>query len=175
MRNPFGGGGQFMMMPFPFGQMMPDQQDIRPQVPDIIVPARVRIAMEFLNSLTVKGMTRAAVYESGAQEIKGQNLSDEEADAQATACNLLSQYFAGKLPPDQWESLRVDALKKQAATGEKNQKGMVLNCVMCSNRRQPRRDCPLCEGSGVILVVGAKADTGQGDDGNGLAAPDDSE
>ena len=169
MRNPFSGGpgGGFMMTPWGQMIMMPEQQEIRQPVPDIMVPARVRIAMDFLQTLTIKQMTRAAVYESGAEQIPGQKLSDEEADAQATACNLLSQYFAGKLSPDEWERIKVDALKKQAEQGEqKNQKGMVLNCVMCSNRRSPRKDCPLCEGSGIILVVGAKADTGQLD-GNG--------
>lgn len=159
MRNSMGGGG-FMMMPMmsPFPQEPPQQQ----QAPDIVVPARVRIAMEFLQSLTIKTMTRAAVSENQIDQIDGQKLTEEESNTQATACNLLGKYFAGRLEADSWEKIRVDALKKQ--NDGKNPRGMVLNCVMCGTSRRPRKDCPLCEGSGVILVVGAQPEITSAED-----------
>lgn len=143
MKFPFG-----MMPPF-MSFMMQNQQEERPTPPpDIIVPARVRLALEFMAALTNKTAARAAVTEHHVELIPGQKLTDEETTAQATACNLLSQYFAGKLNPDKWEEIRYTQLKKQAEIG--GGQGTCIRCMACGPH--PQEDCPLCQGRGSLLV-----------------------
>lgn len=71
------------------------------------VPPRVQVAMEFLRRLDSKtAVVPLPTYSGDRYEVHpvdGQKLCDEEVAAQATACNLLSQYFAGKLTECQWD------------------------------------------------------------------------
>lgn len=126
------------------------QQQSTPLLPDIIVPARVDKALEFLAILSQKTMCRAAANDISIEILPGQILSDEEANAQATACNLLSKYFAGGLTPDVWEEIKVRAAQHQA--DHINTTGHLLHCIACQPG-PPRADCPICSGSGRILVT----------------------
>lgn len=139
--HPFGG------MP-PWAWMM-NQGPTQVQIPDIIVPARVNKAMEFFAIVSQKTATRAAMNDMYIEQIPGQKLTDEEANALATACNLLCSYFSGKLNPDVWESVRVDAARKHVETG--GMTGRLLHCIGCQPG-PPRPGCPLCQGTGRIMV-----------------------
>lgn len=147
--NMFGG-----MMILPPWAMAQEPMQAAPRVPDIVVPARVVKAMEFLNTVTAKTAARAAANEMSIETIPGQKLSPEEENAQSAALNCLTHYFDGRLKMDEWEQLRHDAIKKQAETGVK--KGTLCNCLMCGGLRRPKKDCPLCEGSGTVLVLAAR-------------------
>ena len=74
----------FMMQPM---GMMPHMMMDQPQsrVPEIVVPPRVEKALQFLNLLTQKTSPQVAATEHQIEEFKGQQLTDEEAAAQATA------------------------------------------------------------------------------------------
>jgi hypothetical protein len=128
------------------------QRDPREFAPEIIVPARVNKAFEFYELITFKTMKRAAVYESGAEIIDGQELTDEEKNTLATACNMLSLYFSGKLKPDIWENLRVQALAQQVRNG--GIPGRAMSCLSCqpNEQRPPNPSCPMCRGSGNIVI-----------------------
>jgi len=122
-------------------------------IPDIIVPARVSKAFEFLHMMNHKQTSRpvAAACDIALelQIIPGQTLTDEEANTVATACNMLTNYFAGKLTPDIWESVKVQAAQKQAETG--NIAGRLMHCIACVPG-PARPGCPLCHGSGKIMI-----------------------
>jgi hypothetical protein len=137
-----------MMGPWMMGQDHQQQN----YTPDLIVPARVRMAMEFLGMLTHKTMSRAAVSDIGIEVLPGQQLCDEEVATQATACNLLSRYFAGKLTPDCWEKLRYDAMKQRAQHG--GREGIIIRCISCGHGPMPNPSCELCKGSGKVFVSG---------------------
>ncbi len=91
-----------MPMPFPFpfpGSMWGGSP------PGMIIdnnepPARVKIALEYLHSLTHKTMTRGMVNDVGFDTIEGQQLSIPELEAQSAACKMLTSYFKGKLEPE---------------------------------------------------------------------------
>lgn len=144
----------FMMQPM---GMMPHMMMDQPQsrVPEIVVPPRVEKALQFLNLLTQKTSPQVAATEHHIEEIKGQQLTDEEAAAQATACQLLNQYFAGKLQPDTWESLKVEAIKRQNRRKKKGidkRPSSVIHCPMCGVGGRPKKDCPMCSGAGTVFV-----------------------
>ena len=131
-------------MNYPFMGLMPFQYPTREANPDL-PPARVRAAMEFVNSLTYKTMARVALNDLQIQEIPGQKLTDEELTAQATAFNLLSSYFSGRLKPDDWEKLDLEVPNKS------DQAGSVINCPICIGSSS-RADCILCKGRGQVVV-----------------------
>ena len=117
------------------------------------VPARINKALEFLGMLQTKQMNRAAVAESQIQIIDGQKLTEEETATQCTALNLLNQYFAGKLQPDAWEAIKVEALTNR----NKNKKAIsgklrALACPACGGNPGDQ-NCPLCEGKGTLVIV----------------------
>lgn len=154
-----GMGGMDAMHGSPYGMMPPwwmmpphmmGQQQQQVSIPDIIVPARVNKAMEFLSLLTQKTSTRAAVNDISIEQIHGQKLSSEELNAQATACNLLSSYFAGKLTPDIWEGIKVDAARKHVENG--GIAGRLVHCIACAPN-PPSPECPFCRGSGRIMIT----------------------
>lgn len=131
-------------------------QPHRPQV-EVIIPARVEKALEFLGLLTFKTMDRAAASDSQVVEIEGQKLTAEEQSAQATALSLLEQYFAGKLQPDVWEGAKVkfedksaDAAGKKAKAGSMGD-GSVIQCPAGCLGQYP--DCKMCNGTGRVFVT----------------------
>ena len=146
MQHPF-----LMMMPpwFQQQQQQPQQQSM----PDGLIPARVNKALEFIALLSQKTMARAAVNDVAIEHIEGQKLSDEEGTALATACNMLTDYFGGRLKPDTWEELRVMAARVQIEH-DTNGVGRVTDCFACAPG-PPSHRCVLCHGSGHLLVFGA--------------------
>jgi hypothetical protein len=117
-----------------------------------MVPARVRVALEYLSLLTSKTMVRAAVNDMAIQEIPGQELSSEEVTAQATACNMLSFYFAGKMPADYWE--RLDAEDRAYQRGEGGELSPCFNCRGI-NANTLTKNCHFCRGNGFVFVTPA--------------------
>ncbi len=150
-------------MSHPFAQLPPwawlmhagmqNNQAQQQQVPDIIVPARVNKALEFLGMITHKTQKRPVAVASESQIeieiIPGQVLSDEENNTVATACNLLANYFAGKLQPDIWESVKVEGARKQIE--QNTLPGRLMHCIACQHG-PPNSTCPLCNGTGRIMV-----------------------
>jgi len=135
---------------FPILQTMGRQGlDQSPSVTSDPPPARVRVALEFLTDLAIKTMTRAAVNDMSIQEIPGLPLSPPEIEAKNAACNLLTSYFKGLSPLDQYESTRLAQLvrKDDSSRGP----GTLIRCFACLPN-PPRPGCQLCRGTGEILV-----------------------
>ncbi len=138
----------FVLMPqLPWQQLSQQVQSRGP-----IVPPRVQIAMEFLRRLTDKTATIAMpTYSSERVEftpIDGQRLSDEEANAQATACNLLSQYFAGQLSRSEWDDSEIQS---------SNLHNLKVKCPACRSNPIHVTMCEICGGVGEVMVVRADA------------------
>jgi hypothetical protein len=142
--------GFMMSYPGSFGGGMNPYQ----RGPEIVVPARVDKAMEFLQLMTAKVMPRAAATDHSIEQLPVPKLTTEEESCHATACNLLSTYFDGKLKPDEWEKTRLEADKKMLDTGGK--KATLLTCFACMSSNGPHAapnpKCQLCEGTGKIMV-----------------------
>jgi hypothetical protein len=145
---------QFFVMT-PNGPMQLDQQQEHGHDNSRPVPPRVYVAMEFLRRCT--GKTAPVVTQSGSmfggpQETSvedGQKLTDEESGAQATACNLLSQYFAGKLPRCEWDG-------SNAGEPDAGLTQLTITCVNCGGGTGMSR-CKLCGGAGQVMVCRADA------------------
>jgi len=138
--------------PVPVFMQQPPQPMMRAEA---VVPARVRVAMEYLNLMSQKTMTHAAGNDLIIEQIPGQELTDEEASAQATACNMLENYFAGKMPPDYWE--RLDAQDRAHDRGEE---GTIMPCPNCGEGVAvgSAKECRLCCGNRFIFVTPAVMD-----------------
>lgn len=130
----------------------PGMQQQPSSVPEIIVPARVTKAMEFIEFISYKRIRRPAATDHTVEIVEPERQSDEEGTAYATACNLLNEYFGGKLKPDEWEQIRFDAIKKRLETG--NRSGAVIACFGCGagKGRAPNPGCELCKGTGTLFV-----------------------
>jgi hypothetical protein len=157
-----------------FPWMMPGPwmgQEQQPQRFDAQVPVRVLKAMEFLEMLTEKTMDRPVANEMSIQTVPGQKLTTEEETVQCTALSLLNKYFAGQLPPDQYERVRLDAMQSQQRRMQMdNKKFMLIQCVKCGTNPVPT--CQLCEGTGAMLVTSARGMPGA--DPNNAIAPTES-
>ena len=125
---------------FPFLSMPALQQ-----TSEVGPPARVTVALGFLAQISAKTMQKVAINEHQFEVLDGQKLTTAEANAQATAANLLSDYFHGKLKPDYWE----DQGDSHLPSGDKL--GVIISCVACGPG-QVKQDCYLCQGLGKILV-----------------------
>lgn len=146
--------GGFQVMQFPVFHQPTHQPAIRQQE----IPQRVQVAMEFLGMMMVKGRKEAAVSPLSIEIIDGQTLTDEEANAQATACNLLSKYFAGTV-----EMTAAEAADYQAYIRRESSRpggGVIIHCVACTGNEDTRANCRLCNGSGKIIVNPVNAISG---------------
>ncbi len=76
---------------------------MRPVQPGEVPPGRVQVAMEFLGMLTYKTQKRAVANDTAIEVLDGAKLTTAEANAQASAHNLLNDYFNGKVKPTYWE------------------------------------------------------------------------
>lgn len=149
---PFGMMPMFMPMP------MQGSADHNERAYDLVVPARIGKAMEFLAHLHHKQMIRAAVFEMGVEQIPGVDLCAEEEATRDAALKCLSDYFDGKLKPDQWEGLKYDVQKKAAekhlgATAQPSaqvMQGAVLSCPKCE--APGNQSCKYCHGLGQVMV-----------------------
>ncbi len=137
-----------MNMPF-FMPIMQPQAPPSEILPYALPPLRIRVALDFLNQLSAKMAVRAACSESQVIELDGQKLTTAEANAQASACNLLVDYFLGSLKPDRWEKEAFDRIQKEA---NPLNMGTIINCFSCSPN-PPKPSCKFCHGGGSVLVV----------------------
>jgi hypothetical protein len=140
--------------PQPFQVILPwGNNPIVPQqpmsCPENEVPARIRVAMDFLVNLTVKTMARGMVNDIAFETLPGQTLKKEELLAQANACHLLSDYFTGKLSMDPWEKQRSDAFTKLQEAANRPP-GFATYCPDCNGVKG--RNCKLCRGTGSVQV-----------------------
>ncbi len=115
----------------------------------VMVPARVDKAMEFLHLMMAKQTDKPTGGDQG-HTIDGLKLTDEESIASATACNLLNKYFAGQLPADDWDKLRLRKAKAKKRR-VKRYCGKAMSCPNC-NGSKGHKDCGLCNGAGRILI-----------------------
>jgi hypothetical protein len=172
-----------MMMPFPFdpsmmmGGMQPQQDSDSGHV-----PPRVEIAFRFLQMCNGKSSpTYVPASEYHVEEFAGMKLTTEEETAAATACNLLNQYLAGQLPPDQWDRGFLRKKKKNdsnailAAARELTQpQGHTQKMIPCNACQAQGRiskppvtgwarvrrlfekstmPCPVCHGAKQLILV----------------------
>lgn len=157
--------GPFSFMPLPFNPFPFIQQPSIPQQPVTHgpPPARVRVALEFLMDLTVKGMTRAAANDLAIELIPGQQLSHDEKEAQKAACACLKEYFAGKTKPDAYEKIAERKFEKKTLADGKP--GLVLTCIGCGGQIPKMYNCTICKGAGEIMVFPTtKNNSDEGDD-----------
>lgn len=127
-----------IQLPMMGGQSSPQEEE----------PARVRIALEVLQHLSFKTMIRAAVNDLAIEQIDGQELTTGESNLQATACNFLNDYLAGKMKPDRLERVR-ERLAYTSPVGD--ELGMLIRCFNCAPQ-PPSPTCPFCHGKGNVLV-----------------------
>lgn len=127
-----------MMSPLVFNHHVPSQTSTEP-------PARVKVALEFLAHLTLKTMPRVAINDLQIQEIDGQRLTAHEQTAQMTACEVLCDYFRGKLPVSRWEKPIVS--EENSPPRGSN----IINCPACMPG-PARPSCYLCRGVGSVAV-----------------------
>ena len=139
----------------PFMQMAYSVPEVSVDINSLIpMPARVRIAMQFLQSLTHKTMPKVAISETLIEQINGQELSTAERNAQATACNLINDYFLGKLKPDFWDKLLVEDYQAdctQSAQEVSANPSRYLRCFSCLD--EIKTDCIICNGAGHVLIT----------------------
>ncbi len=95
---------------------------------EAVVPARVRVALEFLGMMTTKAMTRAAATEHIIQEIPGQHY---------------------------WE--RIDAQDRAHQRGETGTLMPCPNCDDATTL-SAKQSCKLCRGNHFIVVTPAVVD-----------------
>lgn len=138
-----------MPMMFPV-LMSPQEKHSGPSLSTNEVPARVRVAVEYLKQLTFKTMPQIAANEVGFETIDGQQLTQSETDAQASAAVLLRDYFAGSYTPDDREE--KDAEVARRVDQVLGQRGLSVPCFQCHCDRMVMRNCPVCRGTGKVLV-----------------------
>ena len=117
------------------------------------VPARVKVAMDYLAMMTFKVMPRCAVNDVGFNELDALKLTTAEENAQSAAANMLLDYFQGDLKANTMEKLMVEQEKAVAKKkGENAKETKILICPRCGERPQLRSNCPICEGSGQVAI-----------------------
>jgi hypothetical protein len=164
-----------MMMPGGMPGFDPNPQQQVPQLDINAVPARVRLAMDFIAMLHAKQMKRGAVADGSSQvlELDGLDLTPEEESARDNACLMMGHYFEGKLTADKTEELRLKAIELRlekdqleikmtqevhevhlaghARQQEQGHTGPVVSCPVChGNQGMP---CKLCKGAGKVMMV----------------------
>lgn len=137
---------------FPFPVMMP-QQGYQSQVNVPMLgneaPARVRVAVDFLLNLSYKTMPRAAANDISIEVIPGQDLTASELRTQDAACEMLYDYFGGKMKGSDWERKFLDRSRPQELDGPA---GSLVDCSRC-NGRTGNTECGICHGHGCVKVI----------------------
>lgn len=140
-------------MPFPFMIFDPTahQQPHPSPPPENFVPARIRVALEFMSMLHHKQMKRGMIGEGTGNhlEIDGLEPTPEEAATSDSAAQLLAKYFDGKLGSDIWEDLRHQMIK-QRIERDTYQTGNLVACPIC--RGETGAACQLCHGGGMVII-----------------------
>lgn len=127
---------------WPWQQPQTNQRPILPNE----APARVFVAIRYLNDLTAKTMTRVAVNDVGFQELDGQKLTPCEVEAGRAACEALTAYLKGRMTPDAWE----DVILGEAEPREPE--GQVMRCMACEGASNAPNQCSMCRGEGRVIV-----------------------
>lgn len=131
------------MVPFMFPWQMP-QQSVPPPFNE--VPARVRVAICFLQDLSYKTMTQGVVHPMGCETIDGQKLTPQESRAQGAALSMLHDYFNGQLEPSGWEMYMI-----------KRPNALTIRCEECQgtgfHKENNQAPCPTCNGRGILIVT----------------------
>jgi hypothetical protein len=144
-----GGEGGMSKHPFP-GFLLNGNANLLGDTP----PTRVLVAMEFLAFLSAKQQTRAASNAYQIELIKGLPLTTAESNAQASACNLLNDYFHGKVKSSPSDKLQkevvLDILDGNIASNQSS--GKVIKCFACGFDQPPKANCIFCDGSGGLVV-----------------------
>lgn len=154
MNSPFPPGVPVLI---PMGQEFRNQSN--PNSRDEL-PARVQVALEFLENLTRKTRAQIAVndHPGGIEVVPGQQLTSYEKDAQVAACGLLENYFAGRLAVNSWENLDLE-IKKSAVLSKRG--SIQIRCIMCSSDGV-NPNCIMCRGLGEILVYPVRNEMDKG-------------
>lgn len=138
----------FSLSPFGFGS---------PLLPPPQAPPRVMAAMSFLQDLTFKTMDRAVPHNMGCETIPGAKLVGAEVQAHSAACAMLTAYFKGKLPLDDFEKRhhqteQVDSEKVDIPPGTYGQAKLIMCRCRETSIHPPKQSCPVCEGNGVLVA-----------------------
>src|SRR4051812_33937647 len=123
-------GSPFVMIPM-MGPPEPPPPHLDSQVPENIVPARVRCALEYLSLIHHKEMKRAVPSEQMGTvlELEGIKPTEEERITGVAACKMLTSYFNSELRYDPWESQRHYAMQKRI---DKKLEGVIFPCPICN-------------------------------------------
>lgn len=143
---PVGYGMPYPFWPVPGIAPLPNQRYISANT---VVPQRINVAMEYCNFIAARMTPRIAVTELNVEVVEPKELTDDEANAYATANRVISQYLGGQLPMDAWEKVKVVELIEQNSSS-----GHVMSCFACGSNRSPivRSKCVFCKGTGSIIV-----------------------
>lgn len=120
----------------------PNQQmnQIQQQLLAEAAPAKVRFALDFLCHLTLKTAPYVMRVNGAIDAIDGQQLSKAELNAQASAANLLNDYFVGK-----WKA----PMERRRKMIKSKLPPMTCNCLgKCPT-------CEFCNGSGKVIITPA--------------------
>lgn len=137
-----------MMMPVPFGPP-PMQAPPQPEILDRI-PTRVFVAIRFLGDLAdyTKKIVAVASSESNTEieSFENKELSKDQLQARASACDLLERYFNGSWEPSAWEAPREHLPKVST----------MIQCFQCSGAGTVKNEeCNLCRGCRFVMVTPA--------------------
>lgn len=140
------------MPPGPF--MIPIQSCEEMQKSELVPPARVQVAMGFLNYLQNKMMTRVAINDISIEEVSGQVPTVDEKNTHSTACQVLQKYFKGNLKITEWETLNDFGDDRDA--GECRPDPEIYSCPSCLLGKPegtvPQKTCKICEGQGKVVI-----------------------
>jgi hypothetical protein len=125
----------------PFVLMQPPMQSQDTSYSRKEPPTRIQVALVFLQQLTSKTQPRVATNDISIERIEGQKLTTAEINAQATACNMLNDYFLGKLEPDVFDKTEEHLPESPES---------YIRCFACGSHAQA--GCVFCCGSGTVLV-----------------------
>jgi hypothetical protein len=131
---------------------MPEQQSVanNQETP----PARVMVALRFLNDVTAKKMPKVVpMGEWKCEIVDGLKLTPTETNAEMHAHELLVDYFKGDLKADWREQLDVDAYKE--IQGRKIEERPSISCPVCIPTN-PSPNCMYCDGTGRCLILPGK-------------------
>ena len=65
---------------------------------------------------------------------------------------MLSDYFDGKLEMNHWEELKYNANQEKMKDPTAGEPKTLMRCINCNPLNPPNPDCPICMGSGKIMI-----------------------
>lgn len=122
------------------------------------VPARVKIAMDYLNMLSFKTMVKPNTNSVSIGEIPGTELSEDELDTRRDALILLSEYFNGIMKSTKWDGMDMPNMTPTLPHPSLDKfnppvpESKIIDCPMCITRGRTNQ-CPMCKGTARILIT----------------------